>query len=261
MSRIIPSDGIVVVAKIGGNSGPSKEQEQLDSKRKITELVRMKFARFGDDALAIVLAYALQPVRMPMLLERLDLRVSAQDLPTRLDAVCQWIFDHGPIMFKMRALAERKAAKDAVEKTLPDFRPDVVLPSDTGARAAGATVAPSDTAARRANVTASPSDTAARSTVAGAPPASAPADTAARAAGAQAPVAVPSGPMINVPGYSGPERRSGTERRYKADRRAKLDATDRNKRFGGDRRKSPKGRRKEDQPKPDFWWRFIPHTD
>lgn len=50
---------------------------------------------------------------------------------------------------------------------------------------------------------------------------------------------------INVPGYSGPDRRSGTDRRKGDERRSRLDIVFKNKRYGGDRRKT--ARRADDR--------------
>ncbi len=207
------------MASSASTGSKNAEDIFMEQKKKTTEMVRIRFARFGDDILAMMLGFALQPTRMPTLLERLELRITSQDLETRLDRIAQYIGDWGSAKFKDRALAEKKAEVAPMDLS--------AIPETLEAPAPVSPVAPP------------PRNTAVQTPV---PP------------GAKAPAGAP---QIRVAGYTGPDRRSKSERRTKADRRGQLDAISSNKRFGGDRRKSAKGRRKEDQPKPDFWWKQI----
>lgn len=68
-------------------------------------------------------------------------------------------------------------------------------------------------------------------------------------------------PHIEVPGYSGPDRRSGLERRIHPDRRQTVEIVPKNRRFGGERRKELKGRRESDQARPERWWRYLGDKD
>ena len=96
-----------------GNKHP--DQVLLDQKKKITEMVRLRFARYGDDTLAIMLGYAFQPTRMPTLLERLEMRVSTQNFADQLDAISNWVNEWGSAKFKQRALAEKKKEIEPIQ--------------------------------------------------------------------------------------------------------------------------------------------------
>ncbi len=186
------------------------EEDYYDQKRHITEQVRMRFARFGNETLSIVLAYALQPKRMPTLLDRIEVRISAQDIGAQLDAISAYIAEKGPMKFVQRAMqrkAEELGAIKLDDSEEPTASPAISKPDVP----ATPTVAPT----------------------------------------------TPAPGQIETPTYQGPDRRSGSERRSKPDRRDKIDAINKNKRYGGDRRKSAQGRRKEDKTRSPFWWRQL----
>lgn len=190
-----------------GRSGRVAEAAAiLQQKRLLTDQVRMRFARFGDDVLAIVLGYALQPKRMPVLLQKCQIR-SFPDLENQLGALWSYISEHGPRDFVKRVTVKKrdKVKPVDVDKMDGDFDPTTSSLDDLVEQA------------RRDGML----------------------DSKAEAKSVR-------NAIISVEGYSGPDRRRGGDRRMGADRRASIDAISKNKRFGGDRRKRPKGRRRSD---------------
>lgn len=187
-----------------GRSGRLAENAALlQQKRLITDQVRLRFARFGDDVLAIILGYALQPKRMPILLQKFNIR-SFPDLDNQLGALWSYISEHGAREFIKRLKVEKR---------------EEVKPIEVGSGGIDPAAMPVQELIARMLVEVS--------------------------AQMQSPAVEPP-KVINVPGYSGPERRTGIDRRTGRDRRGDIAAIRKNKRYGGDRRKRPRGRRRSD---------------
>jgi hypothetical protein len=86
----------------------------LQQKRKIIEAVRMRFARFGDEVLAIVLGFALMPRSMPILIQRLNLRPMGS-LDAQLDAVWEYIAQAGNQEFLRHVKQVKRREVEAVD--------------------------------------------------------------------------------------------------------------------------------------------------
>lgn len=87
----------------------------MQQRREATSQVKTRFARFGDDVLNTILRYALQPKTMPILLGRLDIRVSG-NLDAQLGAVWNFISQSGPHEFFRRLRDPRpRAPRESVE--------------------------------------------------------------------------------------------------------------------------------------------------
>ncbi len=91
-------------------------------KRKVTDHVRARFARFGDEALSIVLGYALQPKRMPGLLQRVGLKISG-DLEAQLESIWEFIAESGAHEFIKRAKQLRLEEIEAADIDALEGRP------------------------------------------------------------------------------------------------------------------------------------------
>jgi type IV secretory pathway VirB10-like protein len=196
-------------------SRQSSEEAQLTKRQQIASNVRVRFARFGDEVLAIVLSYAMSPKRMPALLSRLGVRALGE-IETQIEAVWTFVADNGTWEFLRRVKAKAGKDDEAMAANLLD---DEILMSRQQADAEEASV-----------VEAPPDEPEAPS-----PPHE------------RSPRLPPPRPgFIDTPQYKGPERRSGLDRRSHEDRRADIDAVHSNRRYGADRRKRPKGRRKSD---------------
>jgi hypothetical protein len=197
-----------------GRSARLAEQAAIfQQKRLITDQVRMRFSRFGDEVLAIVLGYALQPKRMPILLQKCNIR-SFPDLENQLGALWSYIAEHGPRDFVKRIRVEKR---------------EEVKPLDLEALGAAAAEDEFD-----------PETMTLEGVIA----------RALKQSGI-APVLDPVQPIsetkkVSVPGYSGPDRRSGSDRRSGGDRRDQIASIKKNHRYGGERRKRPRGRRRTD---------------
>ncbi len=186
------------------SSRAAERSAMMQQKRKVVDAVRGRFARFGDEVLSVVLAFALQPRSMPVLLQRLNLRPSG-NLEAQLDAIWEYIAQSSGKDFikHVKRVQKRDVEAFDIEKIL-------------------------ESAAKEAK----PTGIAEPSSVANAPdPAVADANEA------------PSDHRVE---YTGVERRSGTERRKRQERRGDVEAINRNRRFGGERRKQRRGRRKTD---------------
>lgn len=173
-------------------------------KRMISEHVRVRFARFGDEVLGIVLGYAIQSKRMPVLLHKFGLK-APPDLDAQLTVLFSFIAERGAREFVKGVRHEKRA----------EVQPEEVLDEPESAEGEA--------------------DFAEAKNKNGAAPL--PADAHQTSSSVV---------VIQNPGYCGPERRSGLERRTGSDRRGGIAAIRKNSRFGGDRRKKPRGRRKAD---------------
>lgn len=187
-------------------SRAAERSAMMQQKRRVVDTVRARFARFGDEVLSVVLAFALQPRSMPVLLQRLNIRPSG-NLEAQLDAVWEYIAQSSGKEFLKHVKRQQKRDVEAIDlkKLMAEASKDL---KTSGAEAA---VVGEDEAAPGT-------------------------ETA---------------PAGNEPGgdageYRGPERRSGKDRRKRSDRRHDVEAVQRNRRFGGERRKRPRGRRKTD---------------
>lgn len=172
----------------------------FQQKRKTTDKVRMRFARFGDEVLGIVLGYALQAKYMTQLLNRLN-KKPVHELDAQLDAIQSFIATFGSKEFIKRVRQTKLKEVEAI---------------DIDALEAEAGVSPI---------------------------------AEMDAAGAENEASTPGRAMVDTAGYRGPDRREGRERRSFENRRATVEAIGKNKRFGKDRRKLPRGRRKGDKPR------------
>lgn len=185
----------------------------MQQKRKVVDNVRGRFARFGDEVLSMVLAFALQPRSMPVLLERLNIRPSG-NLDAQLDAVWEYIARTSGKDFIKHVKRTRKRDVEAfdIDKML-ESASNMKIPDDT---------ADDDVPGHDAREIAGDS----------------PPET-------EEPAGV--GTAGNGPAeYLGAERRQGKDRRKREERRNDIEAINRNRRFGGERRRRPRGRRKTD---------------
>lgn len=217
----------------------SAEDDSLDLRQRLSVDIRIRFARFGDEVLGTVLAYAMVPKRMPALLTRLGIRTHGS-MEDQIEAVWNFAADHGTWEFLRRARAEIRNKNDIPK--LDDVG-DAILMAQA---ADGADIevprvihAPPPPAKREA------------------PPEPEPAPDATPQPEPEEPEADDRDPSLPPPmpgtvecaAYTGPERRSGVERRSGKDRRLEVSAVGANQRFGKDRRKRPHGRREIDIPK------------
>lgn len=191
------------------SSRAAERSAMMQQKRKVVDLVRGRFARFGDEVLSVVLAFALQPRSMPVLLQRLNVR-PAGNLEAQLDAVWEYIAQNSSKDFIKHVKYVKKRDVEAfdINKLMGNASKEIRSTADG---------------------TGTPTVEAPESDAPAEPAADAPADHSA-------------GPIQ----YHGPERRSGADRRKRNDRRHDVEAINRNRRFGGERRKRSRGRRKSD---------------
>ena len=96
----------------GGASRASVEAAILQQRRRLHEKIRKRFARFGDEVLSIMLGFAFQPKRMPVLIQRLNIRAGGH-LDDQFDAVWDFIASHGSGEFLRRV--KQKSIKEEVE--------------------------------------------------------------------------------------------------------------------------------------------------
>lgn len=197
-----------------GNSNRHRVAEQAAmylEKRQIIDLVRKRFTRFGDDVLAIVLGYALQPKRMHLLLNRFRIKPRGDGLEAQLEAIWTFLADSSPREFIKRL--KKKKRKQIEAANVDELDGDEELAEMAEAEVRDLIEDPDDEATN---------------------------DTVRRPDGAE------DAQWVDTPQYRGSERRSGIERRSRRDRRADVLAINSNRRYGGDRRKRPKGRRRND---------------
>lgn len=195
---------------MGQQSASARAAERsamMQQKRKTVDAVRVRFARFGDEVLAIVLGFALKPKSMPILMQRLNLRPSG-DLASQLDAIWEYIAQSSTKEFlkHVKRVQQRDVEALDVNKLIEDVATELrnlgVVTVDPGREAKPKPEVGEDDA----------------------PEGAAPAGLT----------------------YPAIDRRQGGDRRKKQERRHDIAAIDRNRRFGGERRKRPKGRRKSD---------------
>lgn len=185
------------------SSRAAERSAMMQQKRKIVDNVRVRFARFGDEVLSIVLAFALQPRSMPILMQRLNLR-PVGTLDAQLDAIWEYIAQASAKEFLKHV--KRVQKKDVQQFDLEKLLAGAAQELGSGEAAAGAEAGKPSAGAAEA----------------------------------------PGGPVIKTPSYEGVDRRSGEDRRQRKDRRHDIEAIERNRRYGGERRKRPRGRRKTD---------------
>lgn len=190
------------MGRSGSSARAAINAAQFQQKRKVTDLVRARFARFGDEVLSIVLGYALQPRRMPMLLRSLNIRNRPGELTVQLDEIYHFLASGGRRAFMSRVKPTKFKLVHAAD--LDEFSEDL---SD-------------DQLAELMRD--------AENAVALAPE-------------------VQAAPAVVTPLYRGSCRRVIPERRVNKDRRSELMAVRKNQRYGGDRRKRPFGRRRNDR--------------
>lgn len=172
----------------------SEQRGAYEQKRKITDQVKVRFARFGDETLSLILAYALHPKRMTLLLQHISVQKQPRNLEGQFDAIWKFLATFGNAEFIKRIKGLK--VKNVEAATLEEWEEG----SEGEPEAEGE-------AASTEN----------------------------------------EGAAIDSPGYKGPERRSGKDQRVQTDRRGDIEAIEKNKRFGGDRRKRRRGRRKSDK--------------
>lgn len=83
-----------------------------EQKRAVTEKVRLQMAQYGDEVVAIVLAFALQPKRMPVLFTKLNLKF-VHDTDAQLGALKCYLGQRGRFWFLKRLKTETKKVVDA----------------------------------------------------------------------------------------------------------------------------------------------------
>lgn len=176
----------------GGASRASVDAAIRQQRRKLHDKVRRRFARFGDEVLSIMLGFAFQPKRMPVLMQRLNIRQSG-DLEAQLEAVWDMLAQSGSGEF-LRKVKQKSTKQDVRAADI-----DRLSAGDLDLAAFQELMGFTD----------------------------------------DPPVVVIRQPEIV-------ERRSGEDRRLGRDRRNAVDAISKNHRFGRDRRKIRKGRRKID---------------
>lgn len=170
----------------------------FQQKRKTTDKVRTRFARFGDEVLGIVLGYALQPKYMTQLLNRLN-KKPVHELDAQLDAIQSFIATFGSKEFIKRIRQTKQKEVEAIDIEALEMEADPIAEMD--------------------------------------------------APGGENDALAPGPAMVDTPQYRGPERRKGRERRSFKDRRDAVEAISKNKRYGKNRRRLPRGRRKGDGPR------------
>lgn len=237
----------------GGSLGAGRRRE------KVLMAVQARFHEYGDELHAAITDVALDHFKMTRMFETLGLQTRA-DLAGQLDTLFFFAATAGEatLLKKIRDAEWQRVQAELAKKS--NSAKDLPPPTSSGA------AKPPAIESRRSSAPAAISRVS--------PPASTPAPMEAPPAEiapppAAAPVAAPAAiaaleiapapalaqpeppqqerPMIHVPGYSGPERRSGpVDRRTHADRRDALTAIRHNKRFNGERRKQPMGRRAGD---------------
>lgn len=111
------------MGRSGSSARAAINAAQFQQKRKVTDLVRGRFARFGDEVLAIVLGYALQPRRMPMLLRSLNIRNRPGELTAQLDEIYHFLASGGRRAFMSRVKPTKFKLVDAAD--LDDFSEDL----------------------------------------------------------------------------------------------------------------------------------------
>ena len=95
---------------LGNHNTRATELKVLyDHKRKITDLVRGRFARYGQEVVTIVLTHSFQPSRLARLIQRVGLKPS-NDLMTNLDGLMRLLADSGPSKFIKRVNNDSKKA-------------------------------------------------------------------------------------------------------------------------------------------------------
>lgn len=85
-----------------------------ERKRRITDQVRGRFARFGDEVCNVVLTFAIQPKAMMRLLHTIGLR-STGDFEEQLDSIWNYLASAGPRDFMKRVHSEKVEAQNATE--------------------------------------------------------------------------------------------------------------------------------------------------
>lgn len=183
------------------SSRAAERSAMMQQKRKVVDAVRIRFARFGDEVLSIVLAFALQPRSMPVLMQRLNLR-PVGSLDAQLDAVWEYVAQASAKEFlkHVKRVHKKDVQEFDLEKLMAGAAQELSATEVADAEAVGAAAVPSGGPA-----------------------------------------------LVKSPTYEGPDRRLGVERRRSRDRRGDVEAIERNRRYGGERRKQPKGRRKTDR--------------
>lgn len=274
--------------------GAEDERLQFERKRQISDMVKRRFARYGDEVLATVFTCALQPALMGKMLKKLEIYGGGTDLEYQLDEIQSFIATQGAFEFAKRLevkKVERKltadqrrdermkkiadSIKEVEPEAIPGAEPDprlkrvkefhVNVDLDRIPDPTPISTEPAAPPPRRPATNSAPAakrEAAALAEVPPSPPAAAP--TPASPAAAPEPGPPPPRtdlPWIEVPGYKGPERRVLAERRHKPDRRKNSQAIMQNQRYGGDRRKSAKGRRESDRSRPDRWWNYLGEPD
>lgn len=189
----------------GSKSSRAGEQAAAyQQKLKTTEQVRVRFARFGDDVLAQVLGFALHPKRMPVLLDRLNLK-PGRELFAQLDTVQTYVAKQGAAEFLRRIkLQKRKSVEEADLSFIDDQQ--LLEEVETGE-------APGTGRARPVE------------DVEVLEPRQAPPEELRLKPG-----------QVQSPDYTGTERRAGGDRRAGNDRREDVQVISENRRFGGGRR-------------------------
>ena len=189
----------------GSKSSRAGEQAvAYQQKLKTTEQVRVRFARFGDDVLAQVLGFALHPKRMPVLLDRLNLK-PGRELFAQLDTVQTYIAQQGAAEFLRRVkLKKRKTVEEADLSNIDDEQ--LLEQVETGEALGTGRAQPIKSAEVRETRGAPPEEIRLRPG------------------------------QVQSPDYTGTERRAGGDRRTGNDRREAVQVISENRRFGGGRR-------------------------
>lgn len=189
----------------GSKSSRAGEQAvAYQQKLKTTEQVRVRFARFGDDVLAQVLGFALHPKRMPVLLDRLNLK-PGRELFAQLDTVQTYVSQQGAAEFLRRVKLKKK--KTVEEADLSNIDDEQLLEQIETGDAPGTGRAPAVESAEVSE------------------PGQAPPEEIRLRPG-----------QVQSPDYTGTERRAGGDRRAGNDRREAVQVISENRRFGGGRR-------------------------
>lgn len=185
-------------------SSRAGEVAAYQAKLKTTEQVRVRFARFGDDVLAQMLGFALHPKRMPVLMDRLNLK-PGRELFAQLDSVQTFIAREGAAAFLKRAKHQMKKAVQEVDLSSIDDE-QLLEQVETGEALGTGRARPAESAEVYEPRQAPPTE----------------------------PRLKPG--QVQSPDYTGPERRAGGDRRAGNDRREAVQVISENRRFGGGRR-------------------------
>jgi len=195
---------------------------QAQRKMEIRDQVRTCFARYGDKACAKILEAAMLPHGLAKLLDRLGLPAGRKQ-ESQIDTLARYLSEEGPSKFLRRMEAPKSTVASGLGPELIEVDDEAEEPDRPAERTGDGRSGKDATQERRRA-----GDTGSATAMRAAQPKETPPE------------------WFDAKGkYIGPERRNGKDRRSGKDRRNRIDCINKNKRYGGDRRKNL--RRKADR--------------